>query len=290
MENIKIKAKDNLELDTFYEKAEKPKAVVVIVHGMVEHKERYEYLMSKLKEAGYTSIIADLRGHGKSINETYKLGHIGSIDMMVDDVQAVVEFVKRRNPCLDVYMFAHSMGSLIGREYIVKYDNEIKKLILSGTVAYVPGCWLGRFLAYFKSRGKGAYKYSTLLYRMSNEMKKTDDKLWLSYNLDNVERYKNDPLCSFKFTNFSNHVLFKMTHRTHKRFKALNPDLKILSISGADDRTTRGTKGVNDTLKHLIFRGYHDVKSIEFKDMKHEILQEDNKDLVIENIVEFYGE
>ena len=81
-----------------------------------------------------------------------------------------------------------------------------------------------------------------------------------------------------------------MTHRTHKRFKALNPDLKILSISGADDRTTRGTKGVNDTLKHLIFRGYHDVKSIEFKDMKHEILQEDNKDLVIKNIVEFYGE
>ena len=72
MENIKIKAKDNLELDTFYEKAEKPKAVVVIVHGMVEHKERYEYFMSKLKEAGYTSIIADLRGHGKSINETYK--------------------------------------------------------------------------------------------------------------------------------------------------------------------------------------------------------------------------
>ena len=85
MENIEIIASDNLVLKGFYAKAEKPKAVVVIVHGMIEHKERYIPLIEKLNENNLTAIICDLRGHGESINEEYFLGRIGSIDQMIDD-------------------------------------------------------------------------------------------------------------------------------------------------------------------------------------------------------------
>ena len=41
MDEIKIKASDNLDLSALYSKVSNPKALVVIVHGMVEHKERY---------------------------------------------------------------------------------------------------------------------------------------------------------------------------------------------------------------------------------------------------------
>ena len=73
MENVKIKASDGLILDAIYSKVDNPKALIVIIHGMVEHKERYQELLEVLNKNSYSAIIADLRGHGKSINDEYKL-------------------------------------------------------------------------------------------------------------------------------------------------------------------------------------------------------------------------
>ena len=95
MEKINITASDNLILKGFYSKAEKPIGAIVIVHGMVEHKERYIPLIEKLNEAGYNVTICDLRGHGESINEEYSLGRIASIEQMVDDTNRVVEYAKK---------------------------------------------------------------------------------------------------------------------------------------------------------------------------------------------------
>ena len=77
--------------------------------------------------------------------------------------------------------------------------------------------------------------------------------------------------------------------KNHKLFECKNKDLKILSISGKDDRTTFGTKGVKKSLKLLNKAGYTNTSFIEYKGMKHEILMEDNKDLVINDIIEFYN-
>ena len=41
-----------------------PKAVIQIVHGMCEHKERYIPFMEFLCSNGYACIIHDHRGHG----------------------------------------------------------------------------------------------------------------------------------------------------------------------------------------------------------------------------------
>ena len=47
---------------------EKPyRAMVQIVHGMSEHKERYLPFMEYLAEKGYVTVIHDHRGHGKSV-------------------------------------------------------------------------------------------------------------------------------------------------------------------------------------------------------------------------------
>ena len=44
-----------------------PRAIVQIVHGMCEHKERYLPFMQYLNTRGYICIAHDHRGHGKSI-------------------------------------------------------------------------------------------------------------------------------------------------------------------------------------------------------------------------------
>ena len=292
MDKINIEASDGLKLVALYSKAEKPTAIVVLVHGMVEHKERYIPFMEELNKNGFSTIIADLRGHGESINEEYSLGRIGSIDLMVDDINRVVEYAKKHNPSLDCYMFGHSMGSLLTRMYIRSYSTSIKKLILSGTVAYQPFCWLGVFAAKMKSGGKGKYKYSKLLYAMSNNGSSKEDISWISYSKENIKNYDEDPLCGFKFTNYSNYILFSMTHKLHKHSKKFvyNPDLKIMSISGLDDRTTRGTNGVKDSMKHLILDGYNKVSYKEYPNMKHEILNEDGKENVYKDVIKFYSE
>ena len=293
MENIEIIASDNLVLKGFYAKAEKPKAVVVIVHGMIEHKERYIPLIEKLNENNLTAIICDLRGHGESINEEYFLGRIGSIDQMIDDTNRVVEYAKKHNPSLPIFMFAHSMGSLLGRMYIRQHAKSIDRLILSGTVGYKTGCWLGVACAKLKSLSKkGKNKYSKLLFIMSNDGSSKEEYSWLSYNEENIKNYTSDPLCSFKFTNYSNYVLFKMTHNLHKHSKKFdfNPDLKIISISGADDRTTNGTKGVRDSIKHLVLDGYDKLSYKEYPNMKHEILMEEDRETVFNDIVKFFGD
>ena len=94
MEKIDVEASDGLKLKCLYSKAEKAKALIVIVHGMVEHKERYIPLIEELNKNNYTVIIGDLRGHGESINEEYSLGRIASIDQMVDSIMELEEGTK----------------------------------------------------------------------------------------------------------------------------------------------------------------------------------------------------
>ena len=123
---------------------------------------------------------------------------------------------------------------------------------------------------------------------INSEVKQSD----ITKICENVENYINDPLCGFEFTNYSYYVLFKMTHSLHKHSKKfmVNPNLKIMSISGVDDRTTSGTKGVRDSIKHLLLEGYDKLSYKEYPNMKHEILMEDDKDLVIADVIKFYGE
>jgi alpha-beta hydrolase superfamily lysophospholipase len=293
MENIKITATDGLSLSCLYSKAENPRAICQIMHGMAEHKERYVELIEALNKSGITVIISDMRGHGESINEEYSLGHIGGdLDLLVSDQYEVTKWLKKHNPNLPMYVFSHSMGTLVSRAYIEKHDDEIERLIMSGTVGYQAGVWLGVFLAKCKSIGKGAKKYSKLLWAMSNGASFDPSLDWLSYSKKNIENYTNDPLCGFKFTNASNKVLFTLTNNLHKRkrYQCKNPTLRIYSISGEDDRTTGGEKGLKDTMKSLLMAGYIDMKYKTYPKMKHEILMEDDHKEVIEDILKFYQE
>ena len=54
-----------------------PRAILVLVHGMAEHKERYYPFMTYLSEHGFACVITDLRGHGASAPSPEELGHFG---------------------------------------------------------------------------------------------------------------------------------------------------------------------------------------------------------------------
>lgn len=64
MENIVLEASDGYALSLAVFEREHPRGYIQIIHGMEEHKERYEAFAEQLWQAGFTVVTSDMRGHG----------------------------------------------------------------------------------------------------------------------------------------------------------------------------------------------------------------------------------
>jgi S33 family lysophophospholipase len=87
-------------------------------------------------------------------------------------------------------------------------------------------------------------------------------------------------------------VVFEANMRLNnvKHYKAVNPSLKILCISGAEDISiTGGEKGLAATVNSLKSMGYKEVRNIVYPDMKHEVLNEKENIKVYNDVAEFYN-
>ena len=71
MEHIFLNSIDDYKLSLAVFRAEKAKAVIQIVHGMQEHKERYYPFAEFLSKNGYDVVVSDMRGHGESVSEVF---------------------------------------------------------------------------------------------------------------------------------------------------------------------------------------------------------------------------
>ena len=121
---------DGLRLDVEEVVPDRIRGIVQISHGMAEHKERYEEFMKFLAEHDYMAVIHDHRGHGNSVNDLVELGYFYTEDIqgIIEDLHQITRWIKEQYPGLPIYLFSHSMGTLVARNYIKKYDDEIKKL------------------------------------------------------------------------------------------------------------------------------------------------------------------
>ena len=113
----------------------KPKGVVQIIHGAGEHAGRYKEFAEYLNTLGLVVIANDHLGHGKSAdNDDYVFfsDDIG-FHKVYEGVRTVRDYIEEHYPSLPVIMFAHSMGSFIGR-YAILYDyKRYNQAIFTGT-------------------------------------------------------------------------------------------------------------------------------------------------------------
>ena len=105
------------------------RGVVVIVHGLKDHSDRYADFATKLAARGYAVFAFDLRGHGRSSGP-----RVDPEDWSyyVDDLDALLHEVERLEPGQPVFVFGHSMGGAIAARTAEVHAPQIAGLIVSG--------------------------------------------------------------------------------------------------------------------------------------------------------------
>jgi len=273
-----------------------PVGIVQLVHGMTEHKERYIPFMNYLAERGFVSIIHDHRGHGKSLKSENDLGFFykGGWKAMVKDVLKVQNYVKKEYPGLPVYLFGHSMGSMVVRSFVKRYDDSVAKLIVCGCPSYNAAAGAGLALAEAMSFIMGEHYRSGLLQYLSTgafnkKFKKEGPCAWHTVNKDNVEKYIADPQCGFRFTanGYANLFSLVLDCYAKKDWTIKNPSLPILFISGGDDPCRLSDEKFYQAVNFMKERGYSDVSSRLYEGLRHEILNEKECETIFADVVEF---
>lgn len=272
------------------------KGVVQIVHGMCEYKERYEGFIDYLTQNGYIVFAHDHRGHGGSVTANENLGYFGDKkgEAIVDDAALVTDEIRRLYPGLSVTLFGHSMGSLVVRAYIQKYEEKIDKLIVCGSPSKNSLAGFGLMLNGVISAFRGEKYRSRLMANASTGG--GDDKFpgegknaWLTRDKTVVEKYNADEKCNFVFScnGFSNLLHLVKNAYKKKKYPAKHSDLPIFFMAGADDPVIGSEKKWLEAQQFLRDVGYKNVTGKSYPKMRHEILNELGKEEVYADALAF---
>lgn len=278
------------------------RAIVQIVHGMCEYKERYLDFMRFLASNGYACIIHDHRGHGQSVKQKEDLGYFyeGGYQGLKEDIHQVMLKMKAdySEEKLPYYLIGHSMGSLAVRCFVKKYDAEIDKLLVIGCPSKLPGMGLGLVLIKILEKLKGGKKHSKLLDNIvinSNYEKRYADEnivhAWVNSDRKAVEAYNADPYCNYTFTINGYRNLVSLTKETYSKggYVMQNPNLLIRFLSGEGDPCAISKKDIGKAMNYMKKAGYKNVRAKLYKNMRHEILNEPEHAKVYQDILDIFA-
>lgn len=277
-----------------------PKAVIQIAHGVCEHIERYDDFARFLVGCGYVVVGNDHLGHGKSVNTLDELGYFADEDgdvRMVDDMHILYQIMKKRYPDLPYFLFGHSMGSLLARQYCAVFGYELSGAIFCGTGNIIGAAVLLKtpMDKLVEKLGAGSDKID--LFALNSKAynqafrDENDDLAWLSRNVANREAYRADPYCGFQlkvggFRDLAT-LMLKVSHPDWA-FK-IPVDLPILVISGAKDPVGGNGKGVLKVVDALEAAG-NEPTVILYPGDRHEILNEDDREIVYSDVKQWLSD
>lgn len=262
MESFKVLSpSDALELDCLAAlPSGKPCAAVQILHGMCETKEKYIPFMEYLSSKGIASVIHDQRGHGRSIRDASDLGYMysGGWEAMTGDALEVRRAAQELFPECSHALLGHSMGSLVARSVVKRYDSDVDCLILCGCPGYNPWCSMGQALTRMLGRLKGDRHRSHLLQR-------------LTFGSGGAG---SDRPGGFIFTvnGFSTLASLMRDSGSADGWTARNPQLRVLFASGEEDRYMRSRASFVRMVRSITEAGYRDTRIAVYPGMPHDIL------------------
>ena len=275
----------------------KIRAAVQLSHGMAEHAARYERFAKQLTAAGYAVYANDHRGHGKTAGSLENVGYLGDDhgwEKAVDDMHVLTGLIRKENKKAPIFLFGHSMGSFLSRQYAMLHGGELAGLILSGTGGD-PGLLgkIGLFVAKREAAKKGKRTKSPFLDKLSfgafNKAFKPNRTSfdWLSRDNDEVDKYVADPYCGDVFSaGFFCDMLGGLAFiNDRNNIRKIPRDLPVYLFSGSLDPVGANTKGVRQVYNSYIGAGIRDVTYKFYEGGRHEMLNETNRDEVFADVI-----
>lgn len=270
--------------------AEEVTAILQIVHGMAEYIERYEEFARFLTDRGILVTGEDHLGHGKSIGSDGAPGYFceqDSASVVVENVHCLRQMNQERCPEVPYFILGHSMGSFITRNYMAEHGEGLAGVIIMGT-GMPPRALIkcSRVLAALLEKLQGPKHVSRLLHKATFGAYPAD---WLTRDKEIANGYLADPLCGFIFTVNGFQTLFELIDRLYDREKLekIPKDLPVLMVSGWEDPVGDYGKGVKAAFDSLKSAGLDKLEMKLYKEDRHELLNELDRDKVMEDIYEW---
>ncbi|WP_413317045.1 alpha/beta hydrolase [Agrococcus sp. 1P02AA] len=256
----------------------KPKAVVLIAHGLGEHALRYEHVAQRLVASGYAVWALDQRGHGATGIEQHggdlaQLGKLGPGGMraVVGDLASALRRIRGEHPALPVAILGHSWGSISTQLLLNSHASLVDAAVLSGTAYRMPG-WMnaGDLNARHTHLGETGYE-------------------WLSRDQAVIDAFVADPL-TFPAKPLQLFGPIEGARLYGVPSRRIRSDLPVLIAGGSDD-SLGGTKSLQRLGEAYRSRaGLTDVTVTVYPGARHEILNEINKAKVLDDIVGWLDE
>ncbi|MCR5717384.1 MAG: alpha/beta hydrolase [Lachnospiraceae bacterium] len=276
------------------------KAILQVIHGMAEYVARYEGFAEYMTSKGILVTGEDHLGHGETIAANNGIpGYFCAHDpatVTLRDVHRLKKLTQETYPQVPYFIMGHSMGSFIVRNYAIRYGKGVQGVIAMGTgmmpnatVKMAKG--MSNFLGIFQgdkhvSKFLEKMSFGSYLSRIPNAKTPVD---WLSVNEENVKRYIADPLCGFTFTinGFKTLSEFLVRLTDPDAFEMIPKSLPVLFVAGAEDPVGGWGEQVKAVAKKYQDAGMQDITLKLYDGDRHEILNEDNKEQVSEDIYQW---
>ncbi|NFI05696.1 alpha/beta hydrolase [Clostridium botulinum] len=294
--NFEMKREDgvNVFVRKFLKENTSLKGAVIVCHGLGEHAGRYKQFNEVLAENGFTVYAHDQRGHGKTaVRDDVVHLESGGFNKTVDDMEALYKIVKAENENLPIFIFAHSMGTVITRKFIQKYSNNE----LKGVILYGPVYFLDRVKELCDESKKSMIKNGSDYVNMNLiglafgnfnerfEPKRTDFD-WLTRDNKEVDKYINDPLCGKPQTvGYYYEFASKFNVYDDEEINKIRKDLSVIFITGGDDPTSDYGEGIKVASEKYKKAGINDINLKIYPKARHELLNEFNKEEVINDVI-----
>jgi alpha-beta hydrolase superfamily lysophospholipase len=228
-----------------------PRAVVVICHGVNSHGGQYLWVAGQLAAHGFAVYALDLRGRGRSEGSRY---YVERVDDYVDDLAAVVDLSKSRNPGLPVFVLGHSAGGVVSCSYCLDRQKEIAGLVCESFAFEVPAP--NFVLAVIKGLSRIAPRLGVL--KLKNEDFTRDPRALQALNADPLILNEVQPAMTVA-------ALVRGDERLRREFSRIT--LPVFILHGTVDRATMpsgsrfffDTVGSKDKTLKLYEGHYHDL-------------------------------
>ena len=285
----KLSSHDEVPLILHHWPVKKPKFLIQLIHGMSEHGYRYNEFSKWLNSKNAYAYSLDLRGHGKTAENIDSIGFFSESngwEKVVMDIKLAAETISSLHPKTPTIIMGHSMGSFLARTLAVKFPNIGNLYIYSATSCH-PGLkgHIGGLIAkvnsyLFGKETRSKFLQFLVMGEFNKKIKKPRTKKdWISRDEKVVDEYIKDPFCMQIFKNqfFVDLAYGVMWVNDIKNLEKTDKGKAVLMLSGDMDPVGYYGKGVQKVFKQYKKAGIRGSYLKLFKNGRHEMLNEINK-------------